>query len=167
NTLHFRAPLYSLRPRAPLPSVPTRRSSDLLAPVAAAADRRLARRPRTGAALGAVLALGFALAAVLVVSGDYYRASRLTRTFGLGDRKSTRLNSSHVAISYAVFCLKKKMRPFDREQRDIMFFLQGRAEIFLRDVRAGLPVRRMRLFVHGYNHLGRHNLGVLLPPRVA
>src|SRR5690606_40269509 len=27
---------------------------------------------------------------------------------GLGDRKSTRLNSSHVKISYAVFCLKKK-----------------------------------------------------------
>src|SRR5207249_8730469 len=28
-----------------------------------------------------------------------------------GDRKSTRLNSSHVSISYAVFCLKKKSRP--------------------------------------------------------
>src|SRR5256885_11358347 len=27
---------------------------------------------------------------------------------GLGDRKSTRLNSSHLVISYAVFCLKKK-----------------------------------------------------------
>src|SRR6266511_3329399 len=27
---------------------------------------------------------------------------------GGGDRKSTRLNSSHVKISYAVFCLKKK-----------------------------------------------------------
>src|SRR5437870_9787458 len=27
------------------------------------------------------------------------------------DRKSTRLNSSHVAISYAVFCLKKKNQP--------------------------------------------------------
>src|SRR6266513_3248095 len=27
---------------------------------------------------------------------------------GGGDRKSTRLNSSHVSISYAVFCLKKK-----------------------------------------------------------
>src|SRR5690625_3364081 len=27
-----------------------------------------------------------------------------------GDRKSTRLNSSHVAISYAVFCLKNKKR---------------------------------------------------------
>src|SRR5439155_20974522 len=28
----------------------------------------------------------------------------------LADRKSTRLNSSHVAISYAVFCLKKKKK---------------------------------------------------------
>src|SRR5699024_11963193 len=28
--------------------------------------------------------------------------------FGIIDRKSTRLNSSHVSISYAVFCLKKK-----------------------------------------------------------
>src|SRR3712207_8020177 len=27
---------------------------------------------------------------------------------GFGDRKSTRLNSSHANISYAVFCLKKK-----------------------------------------------------------
>src|SRR2546426_3532421 len=27
------------------------------------------------------------------------------------DRKSTRLNSSHLVISYAVFCLKKKTRP--------------------------------------------------------
>src|SRR5256885_8472630 len=27
------------------------------------------------------------------------------------DRKSTRLNSSHLVISYAVFCLKKKNRP--------------------------------------------------------
>src|SRR5690242_20847068 len=29
-------------------------------------------------------------------------------TVGCGDRKSTRLNSSHMSISYAVFCLKKK-----------------------------------------------------------
>src|SRR5690625_7983461 len=33
---------------------------------------------------------------------------RLQVQAGLLDRKSTRLNSSHVAISYAVFCLKKK-----------------------------------------------------------
>src|SRR5207249_10102154 len=31
------------------------------------------------------------------------------REIGLPDRKSTRLNSSHVSISYAVFCLKKKI----------------------------------------------------------
>src|SRR5690606_41464546 len=31
------------------------------------------------------------------------------------DRKSTRLNSSHVKISYAVFCLKKKKRLADRQ----------------------------------------------------
>src|SRR3989442_12630691 len=30
------------------------------------------------------------------------------RNLALADRKSTRLNSSHVRISYAVFCLKKK-----------------------------------------------------------
>src|SRR5437667_1615670 len=32
----------------------------------------------------------------------------LPRLAGVGDRKSTRLNSSHITISYAVFCLKKK-----------------------------------------------------------
>src|SRR3989442_3172482 len=31
-----------------------------------------------------------------------------------GDRKSTRLNSSHVRISYAVFCLKKKKQTYLR-----------------------------------------------------
>src|SRR5690625_6620882 len=33
------------------------------------------------------------------------------------DRKSTRLNSSHVAISYAVFCLKKKNRDHKKDKR--------------------------------------------------
>src|SRR5438034_4327057 len=31
------------------------------------------------------------------------------------DRKSTRLNSSHTVISYAVFCLKKKKKRYDSE----------------------------------------------------
>src|SRR5690242_21385279 len=35
----------------------------------------------------------------------------------LGDRKSTRLNSSHMSISYAVFCLKKKKT--NTERRDV------------------------------------------------
>src|SRR5690349_22739173 len=33
-----------------------------------------------------------------------------TAVSGIRDRKSTRLNSSHVEISYAVFCLKKKKK---------------------------------------------------------
>src|SRR5690625_6488186 len=44
-------------------------------------------------------------------------------TFGpvgtaIGDRKSTRLNSSHVAISYAVFCLKKKKKNNEHMEND-------------------------------------------------
>src|SRR2546430_13277457 len=35
-------------------------------------------------------------------------SNRESGRFVLGDRKSTRLNSSHSQISYAVFCLKKK-----------------------------------------------------------
>src|SRR5690349_22105779 len=35
---------------------------------------------------------------------------------GVADRKSTRLNSSHVEISYAVFCLKKKIKESDRSR---------------------------------------------------
>src|SRR5947207_9840524 len=34
---------------------------------------------------------------------------------GIGDRKSTRLNSSHTVISYAVFCLKKKKTKHTRK----------------------------------------------------
>src|SRR5690349_22428806 len=34
-----------------------------------------------------------------------------------GDRKSTRLNSSHVEISYAVFCLKKKKKQKKKKQK--------------------------------------------------
>src|SRR5690625_6769099 len=34
------------------------------------------------------------------------------------DRKSTRLNSSHVAISYAVFCLKKKKEKKNRQKNE-------------------------------------------------
>src|SRR5256885_3010196 len=38
-------------------------------------------------------------------------AHRLKGKFFLIDRKSTRLNSSHLVISYAVFCLKNKNEP--------------------------------------------------------
>src|SRR5260221_5423190 len=45
-----------------------------------------------------------ALPPVLVLISD----GQPTDDFDTGDRKSTRLNSSHTVISYAVFCLKKK-----------------------------------------------------------
>src|SRR5699024_10307431 len=38
---------------------------------------------------------------------DIYEVNLKTNKSEKGDRKSTRLNSSHVSISYAVFCLKK------------------------------------------------------------
>src|SRR5438477_6840112 len=36
-----------------------------------------------------------------------------------GDRKSTRLNSSHMSISYAVFCLKKKKKKIQNNKQNI------------------------------------------------
>src|SRR2546426_1685520 len=45
-----------------------------------------------------------------VLSGDHglHHPDVVCRGLRIGDRKSTRLNSSHLVISYAVFCLKKK-----------------------------------------------------------
>src|SRR5277367_7041855 len=40
--------------------------------------------------------------------GTHFPDVRLIRPVFVEDRKSTRLNSSHITISYAVFCLKKK-----------------------------------------------------------
>src|SRR5438034_7893490 len=71
-------------------SFPTRRSSDLL-DVLVAMDE------------GLFTAEGLDLQMAS-------RESRDIRSTTEGDRKSTRLNSSHTVISYAVFCLKKKNR---------------------------------------------------------
>src|SRR5690625_6711532 len=53
----------------------------------------------------------FYIVTVIVLAGVVYYLhtyARGNRKLSIGlDRKSTRLNSSHVAISYAVFCLKK------------------------------------------------------------
>src|SRR5436309_10637284 len=42
-------------------------------------------------------------------------------TWRIQDRKSTRLNSSHVKISYAVFCLKKKKTPHNPHDLEAMY----------------------------------------------
>src|SRR2546430_5777714 len=49
--------------------------------------------------------------AALMLAGGAIRAGQYDCALVFGDRKSTRLNSSHSQISYAVFCLKKKKSP--------------------------------------------------------
>src|SRR5439155_1824091 len=56
------------------------------------------------------------------------------------------------------------LRRYDEEQWDVMFFVQGGAEMILRHVPAGLPRRTMRFFVDGDNHRGRNNVGIVVPP---
>src|SRR5256885_8787136 len=49
----------------------------------------------------------------LLAAGAYMHATlalAFEEEFSRSDRKSTRLNSSHLVISYAVFCLKKKKK---------------------------------------------------------
>src|SRR5690625_2760276 len=55
-----------------------------------------------------------AYAKLVEAARDAGRASDGDSATQLADRKSTRLNSSHVAISYAVFCLKKKKKNTQR-----------------------------------------------------
>src|SRR6266496_2512151 len=59
------------------------------------------------------------------------------------------------------------LRRYNDEQWDVMFFLQGRAEIILCDVRVGFPRRIMRFFVDGDNHRSSNNVGIVVPPGVA
>jgi dTDP-4-dehydrorhamnose 3,5-epimerase-like enzyme len=59
------------------------------------------------------------------------------------------------------------LRRYADEQWDVMFFVQGVAEMILRDVRAGMPARTMRFFVDGDNHPGANNVGIVVPPGIA
>src|SRR5688572_32018004 len=61
-------------------------------------------QPLTGALLADQTQRGLG---ALVGLGEH-RGAGLDENVPAGDRKSTRLNSSHSQISYAVFCLKKK-----------------------------------------------------------
>src|SRR5690606_42040744 len=96
---------YAHRRTRDLPSFPTRRSSDLGQGFA----RHFQRAPGRIdiGARDAVLALGGVEGILGDESLGQQRLVIVARARG-EDRKSTRLNSSHVKISYAVFCLKKK-----------------------------------------------------------
>src|SRR5688500_19606077 len=92
-----------------LPSLPTRRSSDLCE------GERKALHERDPAILDVSARRGDHERTepdALLLHGprDCEVAAVVVRRRELedGDRKSTRLNSSHLVISYAVFCLKKK-----------------------------------------------------------
>src|SRR5690625_7425963 len=91
------SPSFSLSSLAlrPLHSFPTRRSSDLT----------VFNLFELGY-LAATCRPEWTLSAILFTAA----IALLLIAFTVGDRKSTRLNSSHVAISYAVFCLKKKKK---------------------------------------------------------
>src|SRR5690349_23578131 len=90
-----------------LHSFPTRRSSDLpctrLSPRGDSRRGPRGRSPLARRLLAVAAQGGVDLGAVV---GDALDDDLLDDA--LEDRKSTRLNSSHVEISYAVFCLKKK-----------------------------------------------------------
>src|SRR5205814_9177213 len=96
--------LTSSPPHRDLHSFPTRRSSDL---------RRASRSPRQH------LAPGFGDQHV-VFDAHPAKAGHISAGFDREhqDRKSTRLNSSHLGISYAVFCLKKKKKKHKKQDND-------------------------------------------------
>lgn len=59
------------------------------------------------------------------------------------------------------------VRPYDREQWDVMFFLTGICEMILVDERMGLPRRVMRFTIAGDSRPGPDNVGVVIPAGVA
>src|SRR5262245_63124270 len=72
--------------------------------VAPAREKKIAARDGDGAGTGG-------LPVPVAAKGATFMSPRVrARMAELQDRKSTRLNSSHLGISYAVFCLKKKTR---------------------------------------------------------
>src|SRR5206468_12598576 len=93
-----------------LHSFPTRRSSDLVGVLSVLSLLGLHWSPLKVCVLLLVLAVGGPLIqACRCVAHVSFTSSPPTRAGRLKDRKSTRLNSSHDQISYAVFCLKKKI----------------------------------------------------------
>src|SRR5256885_2453905 len=62
-----------------------------------------------------------ARAAAASASAAVASRTQPTMSDSSADRKSTRLNSSHLVISYAVFCLKKKKQPIRMPQSTDVF----------------------------------------------
>src|SRR3712207_8292736 len=67
-------------------------------------------RSTRSAVMGSPLFSTFSLHALSLERSRWKRQNASPDVRLVGDRKSTRLNSSHANISYAVFCLKKKKK---------------------------------------------------------
>src|SRR5207249_11991688 len=100
HTPHPTLLLFLITPPSP-PSLSTLSLHDALPICPGVVDAGVPDRERTGDHWRAQLRVAHSLQERLVPL-DHHSVP------GLRDRKSTRLNSSHVSISYAVFCLKKK-----------------------------------------------------------
>src|SRR5207249_10710282 len=98
-TLHSRADHLDLH------SFPTRRSSDLVDEGGAGGERSQAETSRVE---GHSVDRRGRFASFVEHQLERVTIQQVDAVEGRIDRKSTRLNSSHVSISYAVFCLKKK-----------------------------------------------------------
>src|SRR5207244_12070950 len=105
HTLFSSLPLPCLPPLARLPSFPTRRSSDLVPMVALMSYIFTAALTEIIFFVSLVTVIGVPIA--VMFGGLAIGTMELNQQV---DRKSTRLNSSHQIISYAVFCLKKKKK---------------------------------------------------------
>src|SRR5699024_12576066 len=92
-----------------LHSFPTRRSSDLDFEDAVALVAKRGEFMETAAPQGTGK-----MVAVMNADADLIE-EMCQKALVKGDRKSTRLNSSHVSISYAVFCLKKKNNQIEND----------------------------------------------------
>src|SRR5690606_41852233 len=107
--IRFRA---SSRDLPVLPSFPTRRSSDLIA--SDVSEENCSGRPRlfSGKLFPLLISahISFRRFRCAASPAPPYGTPACAPSPPRPDRKSTRLNSSHVKISYAVFCLKKKKR---------------------------------------------------------
>src|SRR5699024_12777665 len=104
--------LHRYRDHSDLHSFPTRRSSDL--------NGGIYEMELTRAAINAKATAISKLKPEFTGSAYKSLAKRLKfKPNPYIDRKSTRLNSSHVSISYAVFCLKKKIKKKVRRSHNL------------------------------------------------
>src|SRR3712207_7811235 len=84
------------------------RSREFLRASEAFEERRIRRLRAVAGGLGVLLVISVITGVLAIWQAQQVRLQANIALSRLLDRKSTRLNSSHANISYAVFCLKKK-----------------------------------------------------------